>query len=1116
MKIVKLEDSGQRTWLIVARILAAIVVVVGISTLLGWQFGIETTKRVYPGWTAMNPATAVSLVVAGLALFALCQGFPGKLWLRVVRILGVFVLAIGLIRLGCYVAGVDWSIDQILYAKWLGPPVEMEANRMAPVTALALLFTGLSLFLLSLSSERWKGLTLALAFAIGLLAALVIVGYLNGIAWLTAIGLHRAVAFHTAICLLALATGITGLAVQKVGLNAPGEAGHTGYAQTIATAGFALAIFLACMIGVASYATLQQFLADSKLTQHTLVVMEAISGVSRELKNAEGAGRGYVITAHESFLEQFQKASTAILTKSEILAGLVADNPRQTRRIAKLGAVLDRKIAAHAQTIELRRSQGVEAASAAVESGVGTRLMEEADVLLKEMIVEEQDLLRIREGLSLRSARSTIVIVVLGSLLTVVLIGVAGYAVHRDSAARRRAEEELLRSRDEFSELYNKAPSGYHSIDADGVIVQINDTELSWFGYERDEIVGKKRMTDLMAPESIPVFAAHFPAFKLSGEVHGLEFRMRRKDGTFFWAMLNAVAITDADGRYLASRSNLYDITERKQALADIEHARAEAVAASLTKSEFLAHMSHEIRTPLNGVVGMIDLLLGTALTPEQARFARLSQTAARSLTTVINDVLDFSKIEAGKLEIVPSDFNLIRAAEDVIEMLAPSAAKKGVELACFVSPDVPVFVRADSDRLRQVLINLINNAVKFTDSGAVVVHVSKDDEQDGQCTVRVTVNDTGVGIHPEQMDRLFKAFSQADPSTTRVYGGTGLGLAISKQLVALMGGEIGVESEPGRGSTFWFTFVCDIRQAPGPTPSIANIRELRVLAVDDSDVHREILLSQIKSWGIEAEGVGNGNDAIRMLDESVSGSKPFRVAIVDSDMPGMDGFTLAQEIRAREKISQTVLMILLTLDHAVDEGTLLRMGFSSQITKPVRQSQLYNAIVNAVAASARKEFAPELESTPGMKNAARTNSENGTRARVLVAEDNEINQIVVGEILRKAGYTFEVVGDGRGAVDSALTGAFDIVLMDCQMPLMDGYEAARTIREREASNPASGRLPIVALTAHAMKGEEAKCLEAGMDAYASKPIDPVQLLRTIERALLGATRMGAPPDERS
>ena len=542
------------------------------------------------------------------------------------------------------------------------------------------------------------------------------------------------------------------------------------------------------------------------------------------------------------------------------------------------------------------------------------------------------------------------------------------------------------------------------------------------------------------------------------------------------------------------------DMVTQLRSRRDLKKQVEEAQASSRAKSQFLANMSHEIRTPLNGVIGMTELLLGTQLSEQQHRYALLVKTSAELLTSLINDILDFSKIEAGKLEIECIEFDLHATVEEVIELLSEQAARKKLELGCYFQSDVPKVVSGDPDRLRQVLVNLVNNAIKFTDGGSVIVRVMRQSDAGAQVGVRFSVTDTGIGIASERVDRLFKPFSQVDASTTRKYGGTGLGLAISKQLAELMGGAIGVESVPNQGSTFWFTVMLKKHFASTLAPSRAQVetRGLRVLTVDDSKTTRAILEEQLASWDIQSASAGAAADALASLRHAAASGQPFNLAIIDSDMPGTSGFELARVIKSDPQLSATVLMAMLPMESTVDRAQLASAGFAGHITKPLRQSQLFDSIMRAIArehAGRDHDLSVEPHAQPAAVETV--------RGRVLVAEDNEVNQIVAVELLTRAGYRCDVATNGRSTVEAWATNRYDLILMDCQMPEMDGFEATRIIRQKEKTD-GGGHVPIIALTANAIKGDREQCLAAGMDGYCSKPVDAKQLLATMESLLAG------------
>ncbi|ESQ12537.1 MAG: response regulator [Thiohalocapsa sp. PB-PSB1] len=689
------------------------------------------------------------------------------------------------------------------------------------------------------------------------------------------------------------------------------------------------------------------------------------------------------------------------------------------------------------------------------------------------------------------SLQTTAIEYLLFALATLAWI-IAALVVWRMVSAMRRQILLLAVSRARNRAIIDNMVDGAIHIDAHGRLVALNSAAQRMFRCTSSELRGQP-LTTLLAEVSRPRLEAllsieqpGLPASELLCRAHDVKGRRRNGEEFPLYLAISQVQTND----YTVFTAIARDMTETRRQIAELADARDQALAADRAKSQFLAVMSHEIRTPMNGILGMLDLLRDDSLSQRQMDFLNTAEKSSNMLLNIINDILDLSKIEADKLDLQELDFDLRSSIEEVTALVASNARDKPIEIASFVEPDVPDQVRGDPYRVRQILLNLMGNAVKFTQQGEVVARVSARPDGHSGVIVRVSVRDTGIGIAPDVVDHLFQPFTQADASTTRRFGGTGLGLVISKRLVKLMGGGIGVESVPNQGSTFWFTLRLIKSNSP-PRHNKCDLLGVRMLIVDDNATNRLILENYLGNWGAETESVECGADALLALRRAIDEDNPFALAILDMQMPEMDGIELAQRIKNESSLVAVRLLMLSSLGYPGADAR--RAGIGVSLLKPVRQGLLHDAVVKVLE---MPDPAADIPAPPAAKPRWRFN------ARVLIAEDNAVNQKVLTMMLNRLGIEVNAVVNGKLAVDMLRNGHnYDLVFMDVQMPVMGGHEATQQIRVREI--PSGGhRLPIIAMTASVTSSDQNACINAGMDDFVPKPVKKEQLEEILLRWL--------------
>ena len=1091
-----------------------VVCALGLCVLGGWLCDFRPLMTLLPSLVAMKPNTAVALCLAGLSLF-LCTR-PANAQDRRARaaatVLASLSAAIGALTLAEYAFDVKLGIDELL---WRDYAVSSAPGRMAPISAFNLVCLGISIILLRFPKQtNWAH---ALAGCAAFSSLLSVVGLLYGVPSMYQTGRFTAVALHSAIAFLLLSAGVCCASSQRGFMRVVTGPGNSG--TLVRRYGLA-AVIVPFLIGWLRVLAVRSGWCSGDLG----VVIVAVANATTL------ATLGWISASSLRKAEREQARTQEGLRESEQRLHLVVEQLTEGLVIANLdGQLLHWNRAA----LEAHGFSTAEEGSRPLPEL--KQIFELSDLDGRILSYEEWPMPRVFRGETLESCELRLRH--LGQGWTRIF-SYGGSTVHgadgkplafltiTDVTRQKEAETEAEAANDKFhrahlelevrviertSELA-KANAGLqeqilerakaehanqqimdHSLDvictfdAAGRFVQVSRACEALWGYRPEELIGRPSL-NLVHPDDREKTVTAAASIREGRAEREFENRHVRRDGSVVPVVWTARWSQEQQSMFCVAR----DITARKQAETALLRAKEAAEAASRAKSEFLANMSHEIRTPMNGIIGMTELVLDTPLDRSQREYLGMARASATTLLGLINDILDFSKIEAGKLELESVEFNLRDCIDTLLKPLAIRADQKGLELTADIAANVPHQVIGDPMRLRQILINLTDNAIKFTQQGDVMLRLAVGSVTEEEQELHFTVIDTGIGIPAEKQALIFEAFAQADGTTTRTYGGTGLGLAIASRLVEQMRGRIWVESPPGKGTAFHFT----ARFPTGKAREVAThslqprrLAGLSVLVVDDNAINRRILQAMLINWGMKPEVVDSGEAALAEMLRAAQTGRPYPLVILDGMMPGMDGFMTAEKIRARPEIASATVMMLSSAMPTEVATRCAELGVASYLTKPVGQSELIEALLVAIGA----EEAQELPATDAAPEHAP-----GAGLRILVAEDNVINRALATGLLEKHGHSLVHAANGREAVAAAGREAFDLIFMDVQMPEMDGLEATRRIRQAER---ATGRhTPIAAMTAHAMTGDRERFLASGMDDYISKPIQRNELLELLAR----------------
>ena len=1064
------EADGELT----SRVFGACSIALGVLVLVGWATGLEMLTRVVPGMIAMKPNAAIGFLLAGLALRAI----PGERRARPWAVgLSLAVAAVGVLTLFEYVADVDLGIDQALFSEPPGSIGMIKPGRMHPTTALDFMLIGLASALLAADREprAAQGMALLAAFVAGA----TLIGYLFGLREFIGLAMFSQMAVHSTVGMLTLSAGLLMVRPSR-GLMAPiCDAGPSGQ-----MARWLLPVAILMPLSVTSLAVVgyESGFVEYRYAMAMRVTIMIAVFVACIWANAASLHR----------IDRERRRVDSARVEVEERSRFLAESMPQIVWICGPGGAVDYfnrrwfdytgHDPGNIDWLPVLHPEDRDRCVTLWESSVGSGRSFQGEYRF--LRADGSYRWHLSRGEPMRDPSGRIV---------------QWVGTSTDIDDQKRVGELRYRSLVEATSaiVWNTAATGEFAVGQPGWT--------AYTGMATEDCLGWRRL-DAVHPDDRDATIRAWAAAIESRSTYQILHRLRRHDGIYRHMMARAVPLIDAEGQILEWLGVHTDVDEREQAHEAMRQAKEAAEAASRAKAEFLANMSHEIRTPMNGVLGMTELALATELTSRQREYLGLVKSSADALLTVVDDILDFSKIEAGKLELDSIPFAVRDLVTDTLRCLALKAHEKGLELACRIAPGVPGSVLGDPGRLRQVIINLVGNAIKFTERGEVFIDVEPDPGQNSPGALRFAVADTGIGIPEAKRESIFRPFEQADGSTTRKYGGTGLGLTISTRLIALMGGRIWVEENPGGGSVFRFTARLDgeiparVDLPEGPPIVLAD---LRILIVDDNRTNRMILEEILSQWGCRPVAVEGAAQAIEAMDRAADRGEPFPLVLLDRMMPGMDGCALATRLKADPRHASARLMML-TSGGSDESCRAVEIGIATWLAKPIRQSELLESILDLIGSGLTAPSPIPGEPDP------RASLATARRLRVLLAEDHPINQKVATRMLEDMGHEVFVVTNGRLAVEAVAAGSFDAVLMDVAMPEMGGFEALEIIRVREGFE--GGRLPIIALTAHAMAGDRQRCLDAGFDDYLSKPVRAAGLAASLARVV--APSAPAPIDQ--